>query len=96
MLMAYPKGDGYFQQDNAPFHGARIVQDWFQEPKGNFSFLRWPRQSQGLSPTEHLQDENESIVRHLDPQQSNITQVETVLFIRHGVGILQITFQYLV
>lgn len=31
MLMAYPKGNGFFQQDNAPCHGTCIVQEWFQE-----------------------------------------------------------------
>nr|KAF6336825.1 hypothetical protein mMyoMyo1_012044 [Myotis myotis] len=40
MLMTYPNGGGFFQQDNAPCHGAHIVQEWFQEHEGDFTLLR--------------------------------------------------------
>jgi len=31
MANMYPSSDGYFQQDNAPCHKARIISDWFLE-----------------------------------------------------------------
>ncbi len=29
MTTVYPSSEGYFQQDNAPFHKAQIISDWF-------------------------------------------------------------------
>nr|KAF6355200.1 hypothetical protein mMyoMyo1_011390 [Myotis myotis] len=87
MLMAYPNGNGFFQQDNAPCHGAHKVQEWFQEHEGKFTLLRWPPQSPDLNPIEHLWDEVK------EPSGSwfhnhQTTQNWTVLFIRHGVRFL--------
>ena len=45
--------DGYFQQDNAPFHKAQIISDWFLEPDNKLTVLQWPPQSPDLNPVEH-------------------------------------------
>jgi len=33
----YSSSDGYFQQDNAPCHKARIISNWFLEHDSEFS-----------------------------------------------------------
>jgi len=37
----YPSSDGYFQQDNAPCHKARIISNWFLEHDNEFPVLKW-------------------------------------------------------
>nr|KAF6330375.1 hypothetical protein mMyoMyo1_012365 [Myotis myotis] len=75
MLMAYPNGDGFFQQDNAPCHGARIVQEWFQEHEGDFALLRWPPRSPDLNPIGHLWDKVKRAIR----QPSNLTELDSAI-----------------
>nr|KAF6378858.1 hypothetical protein mMyoMyo1_009748 [Myotis myotis] len=95
MLMAYPNGDGFFQQDNAPCLGARIVQEWFQEHEGDFTLLRWPPQSPDLNPIEHLWDEVKRAIRQLVPQPSNLTELDSAVH-QAWCQIPRITFQHLV
>ncbi len=40
MTTVYPSSDGYFQQDNAPFHKAQIISDWFLEHDTEFTLLK--------------------------------------------------------
>ncbi len=32
MSTVYSSSDGYFEQDNAPYHKAQIISEWFLEP----------------------------------------------------------------
>ena len=50
MTTMYPSSDGYFQQDNAPCHKARIISNWFLEHDNEFTVLKWPPQSPDLNP----------------------------------------------
>nr|KAF6360109.1 hypothetical protein mMyoMyo1_011067 [Myotis myotis] len=90
MLMAYPNGDGFFQQDNGPCHGARIVQEWFQEHEGDFT-----TKSPDLNPIEHLWDEVKRAIRQLVPQPSNLTELDSAIH-QAWCQIPHITFQHLV
>nr|KAF6369233.1 hypothetical protein mMyoMyo1_010611 [Myotis myotis] len=95
MLMAYPNGDGFFQQDNAPCHGAGIVQEWLQEHQGDFTLLRWPPQSPNLNPIEHFWDEVKRAIRQLVPQPSKLTELDSAIH-QAWCQIPRITFQHLV
>ncbi len=52
----YPSSDGYLQQDNAPYHKAQIISDWFLEHDNEFTLLKLPPQLPDLNPNEHLWD----------------------------------------
>nr|KAF6369007.1 hypothetical protein mMyoMyo1_010414 [Myotis myotis] len=95
MLMAYPNGDGFFQQDNAPGRGAHMVQEWFQEHEGDFTLLRWPPQSPDLNPIEHLWDKVKRAIRQLVPQPSNLTELDSAIH-QAWSQIPHIIFQHLV
>nr|KAF6324824.1 hypothetical protein mMyoMyo1_008290 [Myotis myotis] len=95
MLMAYPNGDGFFQQDNVPCHGAHIVQEWFQEHEGDFTLIRWTPQSPDLNPIEHLCDEVKRAIMQLVPQPSNLTELASAIHQAY-CQIPRITFQHLV
>ncbi|KAK3564923.1 hypothetical protein QTP86_031044 [Hemibagrus guttatus] len=42
METVFPDGCGLFQQDNAPCHKVKMVQEWFDE-HNEFEVLTWPR-----------------------------------------------------
>ena len=46
MLMVYPNGDDFFQQDNAPCHGAHIVQELILNIRETLPFLGGPHNQQ--------------------------------------------------
>ncbi len=54
MAMVFPDGNGLFQQNNAPCHTAKVVQEWFEEQNIVFKVLPWPPNSPDLNPIEHL------------------------------------------
>ena len=39
MAAVCPSGNGFLQQDNAPSHKARILQEWFHKHDSEFSLL---------------------------------------------------------
>ncbi len=75
MTTVYPSFDGYFQQDNAPCHKAQIISDWFLKHDKEFTLLKWPPQSQDLSPIEHFWDVEEWEIRIMDVQLTNLQQL---------------------
>jgi len=74
MANMYPSSDGYFQQDNAPSHKARIILNWFIEHDNEFTELKWLSESPDLNPIEHLWDVVEQELRALDVHPTNLHQ----------------------
>ncbi|KAK0143577.1 ATP-binding cassette sub-family G member 8 [Merluccius polli] len=91
----YPSSDGYFQQDNAPCHKARIISDWFLEHDNEFTVLKWPPQSPDLNPIEHLWDVVEREIRIMDVQPTNLQQLRDAIM-SIWTKLSEECFQYLV
>ncbi|GFT53088.1 transposable element Tcb1 transposase [Trichonephila clavipes] len=68
-----------YQDDNAPIHTAKIVQEWFAEHEGEVGHLDWPPQSPDLNIMEHLWGYLESKLRARFPPPSTISALETAL-----------------
>ena len=49
----FPNGESIFQDDNAPYHRARTVREWFRN-HGVQHFDDWPGQSPDMNPIENL------------------------------------------
>ncbi len=81
MTTVYPSSDGYFLQDNAPFHKAQIISDWFLEHDNEFTLLKWPPQSPDLNPIEHLWDVAEREIRIMDVQPTNLQQLRDAMYL---------------
>ncbi len=69
----------YFQQDNAPYHKAQIISDWFLEHDNEFTLLKWPPWSPDLSPIEHLWDVVEREIHIMDVQPTNLQQLRDAI-----------------
>ncbi|KAK0141886.1 Transposable element Tcb2 transposase [Merluccius polli] len=95
MTTVYPSSDGYFQQDNAPCHKARIISDWFLEHDNEFTVLKWPPQSPDLNPIEHLWDVVEREIRIMDVQLTNLQQLRDAIM-SIWTKLSEECFQYLV
>uniref|UniRef100_A0AAY5K657 I/LWEQ domain-containing protein n=1 Tax=Esox lucius TaxID=8010 RepID=A0AAY5K657_ESOLU len=91
----YPSSDGYFQQDNAPCHKARIISNWFLEHDNEFNVLKWPPQSPALNPIEHLWDVVEQELRALDVHPTNLHQLQDAI-LSIWANISKECFQHLV
>ncbi|KAG2458125.1 TCB1 transposase, partial [Polypterus senegalus] len=87
--------DGYFQQDNAPCHKARIISNWFLEHDNEFTVLKWPPQSPDLKPIEHLWDVVERELRALDVHPTNLHQLQDAI-LSIWANISKECFQHLV
>lgn len=51
-----PSSNSCFQHDNAPWHKAKVISNWFREHDNEYSVLQWPPQSQDLSLIKHHWD----------------------------------------
>ena len=38
----YQSTNGYFQHDNAAYHKAKVVSNWFHKHDNKFNVLQWP------------------------------------------------------
>lgn len=56
MEMVFPDGCGLFQQNDAPCHKAKTVQEWFEEQSNAFEMLILVPNSSALNPLERLWD----------------------------------------
>ncbi len=75
MTTVYTSSEGYFKQDNAPWHKAQIISDWFLEHDNEFTLLTCPPHSPDLNPIEHLWDVVEREIRIMDVQPTNLQQL---------------------
>ncbi|GFX86386.1 transposable element Tc1 transposase [Trichonephila clavipes] len=76
---SFPGECPLYQDDNAPIHTAKIVQEWFAEDEGEVGHLDWPPQSPDLNIIEHLWGYLESKLRARFPPPSTISALETAL-----------------
>ncbi|GFV82025.1 transposable element Tcb1 transposase [Trichonephila clavipes] len=76
---SFPGECPLYQDDNAPIHTAKIVQEWFAEDEGEVGYLDWPPQSPDLNIIEHLWGYLESKLRARFPPPSTISALETAL-----------------
>ncbi|MCI4386854.1 hypothetical protein PGIGA_G00067410 [Pangasianodon gigas] len=84
-----------FQQDNAPCHTAKIVQEWFEEHDKEFKVLTWPPNSPDLNPIEHLWDVLDKQVRSIEAPPHNLQDLKDLL-LTSWCQIPQHTFRSLV
>ncbi|GFV01704.1 transposable element Tcb1 transposase [Trichonephila clavipes] len=79
LMTSFPGECPLYQDDNAPIHTAKIVQEWFAEHEGEEGHLDWPPQSPDLNIIEHLWGYLESKLRARFPPPSTILALETAL-----------------
>ncbi|GFU99554.1 transposable element Tcb1 transposase [Trichonephila clavipes] len=76
---SFPGECTLYQDNNAPIHTAKIVQEWFAEHEGEVGHLDWLPQSPDLNIIEHLWGYLESKLRARFPPPSTISALETAL-----------------
>ena len=79
MATVFPDGSGLFQQDNAPCHTTKIVQEWFEEHDKEFKVLPWPPNSPDLNLIVHLWDVLEKEVRSMEAPPYNLQDLDLLL-----------------
>ena len=79
MAMVFSDGGGPFQQDNAPCHTAKIVQEWFEDQEKEFKVLTWPSYSPDLIPIDHLWDVLDKQVRSMEAPPHNLQDFKDLL-----------------
>ncbi|GFW40907.1 transposable element Tcb2 transposase [Trichonephila clavipes] len=77
--ISFPGVCPLYQDDNAPIHTAKIVQEWFAEHEWEVGHLNWPPQSPDLNIIEYLWGYLESKLRARFPPPSTISALETAL-----------------
>ncbi|KAK3570978.1 hypothetical protein QTP86_031835, partial [Hemibagrus guttatus] len=95
METVFPDGCGLFQQDNAPCHEAKMVQEWFDEHNNEFEVLAWPPNSPDLNPIEHLWDVLDKQVRSMEAPPCSLQDLKDLL-LKSWCQIPQHTFRDLV
>ncbi|GBN77903.1 hypothetical protein AVEN_40023-1 [Araneus ventricosus] len=73
MAFVFPTENGIFQQENTPYHKARIVLEWFEEHTDQFHLMSWPPNSPDLNLMEHIWDVMEWQLRVQTPPCPNIS-----------------------
>ncbi|GFU49113.1 transposable element Tcb2 transposase [Trichonephila clavipes] len=76
---SFPGECPLYQDDNAPIHTAKIVQEWFSEHEREVGHLDWPPQSPNVNIIEHLWGNLESKLRARFPPPSTLSALETAL-----------------
>ncbi|GFV79007.1 transposable element Tc1 transposase [Trichonephila clavipes] len=76
---SFPGECPLYQDDNAPIHTPKIMQEGFVEHEGEVGHLDWPPQSPDLNIIEHLLGYLESKLRARFPPPSMILALETTL-----------------
>ncbi|KAK3562823.1 hypothetical protein QTP86_010397 [Hemibagrus guttatus] len=79
METLFPDVCGLFQQDNAPCHKAKMLQEWFDEHNNEFEVLTCPPNSPDLNPIQHLWDVLDKQVRSMKAAPRNLQDFKDLL-----------------
>ncbi|KAK3557200.1 hypothetical protein QTP70_026141, partial [Hemibagrus guttatus] len=69
----------HVDQDNAPCHKAKMVQEWFDEHNNQFEVSTWPPNSPDLNPIENLWDVLDKQVQSMEASPRNLQDLKDLL-----------------